>query len=40
MGALLALDVAERAPHAGPVQPFPESVQFTPLFAGSFETVA
>ena len=40
MGAPLALEVAEIAPQAVPVQPLPESAQVTPLFARSFNTVA
>jgi hypothetical protein len=35
-----ALEAAERAPQAVPVQPAPESDQFTPLFCESFVTVA
>ncbi len=36
MAAPDALDVLETVPHAAPLQPAPESVQFTPLFCGSF----
>ena len=35
-----ALEVADSMPQAAPLQPAPESVQVTPLFCGSFCTVA
>ena len=36
----LLLEVAERVPHAAPVQPAPERTQVTPLFCESLETLA
>jgi hypothetical protein len=35
-----ALDVGVTAPHVAPLQPVPDSVQLTPLFAESFATLA
>jgi hypothetical protein len=35
-----ALALADNVPHVAPLQPVPESFQVTPLFAGSFVTVA
>lgn len=40
MAAPEALLAAERAPHVAPLQPAPDRVQVTPLFALSFATVA
>jgi hypothetical protein len=40
MGTPEALDVADKVPHAVPLQPTPFNVQLTPLFCESFCTVA
>jgi hypothetical protein len=39
-GAPLALLNGDTLPHAAPLQPAPDTVQLTPLFAESFVTVA